>query len=101
MHTPKGFMNAPWRPPGKWLYVLTRFVTRDCGLGRLVDPSNGDRCGGKEGAYGGRLTPLQPGMCAGSGVPMRGANVVRRRSVTNPGDPASAAADVSGGPADG
>ena len=70
-------------------------------LGRLVDPSSGDRCGGKEGAYGGRLAPLQPGMRAGSGLPMRGANVVRRRSVTNPGDPAGAAGAVSGGPADG
>src|ERR1700722_7609054 len=69
-------------------------------LGRLVDPSSGDRCGGKEGAYGGRLAPLQPAMCAGSGLPMRGANVVRRRSVTNPGDPAGAAGAVSGGPAD-
>src|SRR5580693_3882040 len=39
-------------------------------------------------------------MCAGSGVPMRGANVVRKRSVTNPGDPAGAAGAVSGGPAD-
>ena len=70
-------------------------------LGRLVDPSSGDRCEGKEGAYGGRLAPLQPGMCAGSGLPMRGANVVRKRSVTNPGDPAGAAGAVSGGPADG
>jgi hypothetical protein len=70
-------------------------------LGRLVDPSSGDRCEGKEGVYGGRLAPLQPGMCAGSGLPMRGANVVRRRSVTNPGDPASAAGAVSGGAADG
>ena len=32
---------------------------------------------------------------------MRGANVVRKRSVTNPGDPAGAAGAVSGGPADG
>src|SRR5690348_651272 len=40
-------------------------------------------------------------MCAGSGLPMRGANVVRKRSVTNPGDPAGAAGAVSGGPADG
>jgi len=32
---------------------------------------------------------------------MRGANVVRKRSVTNPGDPAGAARAVSGGPADG
>ena len=32
---------------------------------------------------------------------MRGANVVRKRSVTNPGDPASAAGAVPGGPADG
>src|SRR2546421_1004736 len=70
-------------------------------LGRLVDPSSGDRCEGKEGTYGGRLAPLQPGMCAGSGLPMRGANVVRKRSVTNPGDPAGAAGAVSGGPADG
>ena len=31
---------------------------------------------------------------------MRGANVVRKRSVTNPGDPAGAAGAVSGGPAD-
>jgi len=31
--------------------------------------------------------PFQPGMCAGSGLPMRGANVVRKRSVTNPGEP--------------
>ena len=30
---------------------------------------------------------------------MRGANVVRKRSVTNPGDPAGAAGAVSGGPA--
>src|SRR5271169_266006 len=70
-------------------------------LGRLVDPSSGDRCEGKEGAYGGRLAPLEPGMCADSGLPMRGANVVRKRSVTNPGDPAGAAGAVSGGPADG
>src|SRR6185437_6841554 len=69
-------------------------------LGRLVDPSSGDRCEGKEGAYGRRLVPFQPGMCAGSGLPMRGANVVRKRSVTNPGDPAGAAGAVSGGPAD-
>src|ERR1700722_9096584 len=68
-------------------------------LGRLVDPSSGDRCEGEEGAYGGALAPPQPGMCAGSGLPMRGANVVRRRSVTNPGDPAAGA--VSGGPANG
>src|SRR5580700_3998718 len=54
-------------------------------LGRLVDPSNCDRCEGKEGGYGGRLAPLQPGTRAGSGLPMRGANVVRKRSVTNPG----------------
>src|SRR5690242_21175824 len=40
-------------------------------------------------------------MCAGSGLPMRGANVVRKRSVTNPGDPAGAAGAVSGRPADG
>src|SRR5690348_17975485 len=40
-------------------------------------------------------------MCAGSGLPMRGANVVRKRSVTNPGDPAGAAGAVSGGSADG
>src|SRR6478672_6643984 len=39
-------------------------------------------------------------MCAGSGLPMRGANVVRKRSVTNPGDPAGAAGAVSGRPAD-
>ena len=32
---------------------------------------------------------------------MRGANVVRKRSVTNPGYPAGAAGAVSGGPADG
>ncbi len=32
---------------------------------------------------------------------MRGANVVRKRSVTNPGEPAGAAGAVSGGPADG
>ena len=32
---------------------------------------------------------------------MRGANVVRKRSVTNPGDPAGAAGAVSGRPADG
>jgi len=32
---------------------------------------------------------------------MRGANVVRKRSVTNPGDPAGAAGAVSGGQADG
>ena len=32
---------------------------------------------------------------------MRGANVVRKRSVTNPGDPAGAAGAVSGGPARG
>jgi signal transduction histidine kinase len=32
---------------------------------------------------------------------MRGANVVRKRSVTNPGNPAGAAGAVSGGPADG
>ena len=32
---------------------------------------------------------------------MRGANVVRRRSVTNPGDPTGAFGAVSGGPADG
>jgi hypothetical protein len=32
---------------------------------------------------------------------MRGANVVRKRSVANPGDPAGAAGAVSGGPADG
>src|SRR5580704_13505740 len=69
--------------------------------GRLVDPSSGDRCEGKEGTYGGRHAPLQPGMCAGSGLPMRGANVVRKRPVTNPGDPAGAAGAVSGGPADG
>src|SRR5450631_2719483 len=69
-------------------------------LGRLVDPSSGDRCEGKEGAYGGRPAPLQPGMCAGSGLPMRGANVVRKRSVTNLGDPTGAAGAVSGGPAD-
>ena len=31
---------------------------------------------------------------------MRGANVVRKRSVTNPGNPAGAAGAVSGGPAD-
>src|SRR5580700_4974504 len=54
-------------------------------LGRLLDPSNCDRCEGKEGGYGGRLAPLQPGTRAGSGLPMRGANVVRKRSVTNPG----------------
>src|ERR1700749_20566 len=70
-------------------------------LGRLIDPSSGDRCEGKEGAYGGRLAPLQPGMCAGSDLPMRGANVVRKRSVTNPGDPAGAAGAVNGGLADG
>src|SRR5689334_7127852 len=70
-------------------------------LGRLIDPSSGDRCEGEEGAYGGRLAPLQPGMCAGSGLPMRGANVVRKRSVTNPGDPAGAAGAVNGGLADG
>ena len=70
-------------------------------LGRLVDPSSGDRCEGKEGTYGGRHAPLQPGMCAGSGLPMRGANVVRKRSVTNLGDPAGAAGAVSGGAADG
>src|ERR1700692_3911080 len=69
-------------------------------LSRLVDPSSGDRCEGKEGTYGGRLAPLPPGMCAGSGLPMRGANVVRKRSVTNPGDPAGAAGAVSGVPAD-
>src|ERR1700755_1388857 len=40
-------------------------------------------------------------MCAGSGLPMRGANVVRKRSATNPGDPAGAAGAVSGRPADG
>src|SRR5271169_3846152 len=40
-------------------------------------------------------------MCAGSGLPMRGANVVRKRSVTNPDDLAGAAGAVSGGPADG
>src|ERR1700756_5790687 len=40
-------------------------------------------------------------MCAGSGLPMRGANVVRKRSLTNPGDPAGAAGAVSGGSADG
>src|SRR6476659_2494393 len=40
-------------------------------------------------------------MCAGSGLPMRGANVVRKRSVTNPGDPAGAAGAVSGGPVEG
>src|SRR6478736_7248706 len=39
-------------------------------------------------------------MCAGSGLPMRGANAVRKRSVTNPGDPAGAAGAVSGRPAD-
>src|ERR1700692_519982 len=70
-------------------------------LSRPVDPSSADRCEGKECAYGGRLAPLQPGMCAGSGLPMRGANVVRKRSVTNPDDPAGAAGAVSGGPADG
>src|SRR5580704_1813389 len=70
-------------------------------LGRLVDPSSGDRCEGKEGAYGGRPAPLQPGMCASSGLPMRGANVVRKRSVTNPGGPAGASEAVSGRPADG
>src|SRR5580692_6717612 len=70
-------------------------------LGCLLDPSSGDRCEGKEGTYGRRLPPLQPGVCAGSGLPMRGANVVRKRSVTNPGDPAGAAGAVSGGPADG
>src|SRR6516165_3387973 len=70
-------------------------------LGRLVDPSSGDRCEGKEGAYGRRLAPLQPGICAGSGLPMRGANVVRKRSVTIPSDPAGAAGAVSGGPAEG
>src|SRR5271169_2510171 len=70
-------------------------------LGRLVDPSSGDRCEGKEGVYGGRLAPLQPGMCAGSGLPMRGAKVVRKRSVTNPGDQAGTAGAVSGRPADG
>src|SRR5580692_657923 len=71
-------------------------------LGRpLFDPSSGDRCGGKEGAYEGRRAPLQPGMSAGSGLPMRGANVVRKRSVTNPGGPVGAAGAVSGRPADG
>src|SRR5947207_7701035 len=70
-------------------------------LGRPVVPSSGDRCEGKEGTYGGRLAPLQPDLCAGAGLPMRGANVVRKRSVTNPGDPAGAAGAVSGGPADG
>src|SRR5580692_3406883 len=71
-------------------------------LGRpLFDPSSGDRCEGKEGTYGGRRAPLQPGICAGSGLPMRGANVVRKRSVTNPDDLAGAAGSVSGGPADG
>src|SRR4029077_181031 len=40
-------------------------------------------------------------MCAGSGLPMRGANVVRKRSVTNPGDPAGAAGAVSGRPVEG
>src|SRR6185369_13212666 len=69
--------------------------------GRLVDPSSGDRCEGKEDAYGGRLAPLQPGICASAGLPMRGANVVRKRSATNPGDPAGAAGAVSGRPADG
>src|SRR5689334_16058825 len=40
-------------------------------------------------------------MCAGSGLPMRGANVVRKRSVTNPRNLAGAAGAVSGRPADG
>jgi len=70
-------------------------------LGRLVDPSSGDRCGGKEDAYEGRLAPFEPGVCAGSDLPMRGANLVRKRSVTNPGSPGGAAGSVSGGPADG
>src|SRR5271165_650828 len=82
-------------------YMSLPFCNARVWLGRLVDPSSGDRCEGKEGAYGGRLAPLEPGMCAGSGLPMRGANVVRKRSVTNPGDPAGAARAVSGGPADG
>src|SRR5271166_6901972 len=82
-------------------YMSLPFCNARVWLGRLVDRSSGDRCEGKEGAYGERLAPLQPGMCAGSGLPMRGANVVRKRSVTNPGDLAGAARAVSGGPADG
>src|SRR5271166_881232 len=92
-----------WRMPvaatQKMIICSYSFCNARVWLGRLVDPSSGDRREGKESPYGGRLAPLQPGMCAGSGLPMRGANVVRKRSVTNPGDPAAGA--VSGGPADG
>src|SRR5579859_4662181 len=70
-------------------------------LGRLVDPSSGDRCEGKEGAYGGRLAPFESAVCAGSDLPMRGANLVRKRSVTNPDGPVGAVGAVSAEPADG
>src|ERR1700721_2671233 len=75
-----------------------RFLTR---AAVIVAEGERVRMEGRVRRFSRACAPLRPGMCAGSGLPRRGANVVRKRWVTNPGDPAGAAGAVSGGPADG